>query len=210
MDYNKYMAFTGGMPIEVSQKVRSYLELINFSYKQNICAGQWGKYIYISCPYNGSNTNNLTLEFDTENGTWYPWDIGFVNFVNIGENLIGITTGGVVKQLNYGTADDSTAVTWSHETGGYDVTPLRNKKTVGDFHCLVYCPSGSTMKLSYSDTLTGAFTSLYDFSTSSDEQTVKIRVPITALQSNHLYRLKISGTGPGRFHMLDPDIRIIA
>jgi hypothetical protein len=81
MDYRKYMAFTGSMPYEISQKVRGYLELINYTYKANICAGQWGKYIYLSIPYGlAQTTNNLTLEYDTENDTWYPWDIGFVNF----------------------------------------------------------------------------------------------------------------------------------
>jgi len=210
MDYKKFMAFTGGMPADISQKARGYLELINYTYKANICAGQWGKYIYISFPYGlAQTTNNLTLEYDTENNTWYPWDIGFVNFFNIGEDLFGVTTAGVVLKLNQGTADDATAITWSHRTGAYDTTPLRNKKTAGWFHCLVNVPTGSTMKLSYSNTLTGSFTSLYDFEVSADEQTVKVRVPTNVLQHNNLYRLQISGTGPGKFHMLDPDIRII-
>lgn len=210
MDYRRYMAFTGSMPFDVSQKAKKYLELINYTYKANICAGQWGKYIYISFPYGlAQTTNNLTLEYDTENGTWYPWNIGIVNFFNIGEDLFGLTSGGVVKKLNQGTADDATAITWSHETGAYDTTPIRNKKTAGIFHCLVNCPVGSTMNLSYSTTLNGAFTSLYDFTPNADEQIVKIRIPTNILQQVNIYRLKISGVGTGKFHMLDPDIRII-
>jgi hypothetical protein len=211
MDYNKFMAFTGGMPFDVSQRARNYLENVNFAYKQNICAGQWGKYIYISMPWNGSTTNNLTLEFDTENNTWYPWDVGFVNFVNIGDDLIGITTGGVVKQLNYGTVDDATAIAWEHITGAYDVSPVRNLKTMAKLNCVAYVPIGSTMNVSFSTSLTGSsFTSLYDFVPAVGEQNVQIRIPTNYLQHVNYYRLKISGTGHCRMYMIDPDIRIIA
>jgi hypothetical protein len=205
------MAFSGGMPYDVSQKARKYLENINYTYKQNICTGQRGKYIYISFPHGkAQTTNNLTLEYDTENQTWYPWDIGFVNFFNMGEDLFGVTTGGVIKKLHQGTADDSTAITWSHDTGALDSTPIKNRKTVANFWCLVECPIGSTMKISYSTSLAGNdFVSLYDFTPNALEQNVKVPVPTSILQHVPFYRLRISGTGSGTFYMLDTDIRII-
>ena len=210
MDYNKFMAFTGGMPFDISQKARNYLENINYTYKSNIVAGQWGKYIYLSFPHNGSNTNNITLEYDTENDTWYPWDIGFVNFYNIGDYLNGITTGGVIKQLNYGTADDSTAIVSVHTTGAYNIAPIRNKKTMAMLHCFAYVPIGSTMNIAYATDLTGTgFTSLYDFIPSASEQNVQIRLPVSALQHVSYYRLQISSSGPVRLYMIDPEIRII-
>ena len=128
----------------------------------------------------------------------------------MGEDLSGITTGGIIKKLNYGTADDSTAITWEHTTGALDATSIRNLKTLARLNCLAYVPIGSTMNIAYATDLTGTtFTSLYDFTPNASEQTVQIRIPATVLQHFNYYRLKISGTGPCKLHMVDPDIRII-
>jgi len=211
MDYNRLMGFTGGVPFEVGGLARGYFDLINYTYKQNVVAGKWGRYIYLSFPYNGSTTNNQTLEYDTTNGVkkWYPWDVGFVNFFNMGEDLYGITAGGVIKKLQQGTADDSTVITWSATTGVWESEPLMATKVISDFYVDVYLPVGSTLTLSYSTTIdSNDFTTLYTFTASASKQRVRVMVPTTALQDIDYYRLKWAGTGPCDIYAIEPDERI--
>ena len=209
LDYGKYKAFTGGMPLDISQKVKGYLENINYTYMANICAGQWGKYIYLSIPYGeAQTTNNLTLEYDTDLKVWHVWNIGFSGFYNIGEDLFGVTTGGVVKKMQQGTADDATAITWEHVFGVWDATPVRNRKVLSDIWCVVDLPVGSTLNISYSETVDGGFTSLYDFTANANEQNTRVQVPVSALYDLSWYRLKVSGVGPCTIHYLEPYVRV--
>ena len=210
LDYGKFMAFTGGTPFDVSQKATSYLDNINYTYKDLICAGQSGKYIYLSFTYGSrKKTNKLTLEYDTERKMWYQWNVGFTDFFNIGQDLYGITTGGIVYKLNQGTADDSTAITWSHTMGVNDWLPIKNLKHITDMYAIVDLPTNSTLTLSYSTTIDNDdFATLYTFSADSDEQNVRIRIPTTKLQRINWYRLKLSGTGPCKVHYLEVHGRV--
>lgn len=209
LDYGRFMAFTGGLPYDVSQKVIRYLENVNYTYKENICSGQWGKYIYISFPYLASTTNNMTLEYDTERGMWYPHDIGYTSFFTIGQDLYGVASDGVVRKMNQGLADDSTAITWSHSMGVSDQLPLKNLKYITDLYALVDLPIGSTLILSYSTSVdNNDFQTLYTFTANANEQNSRIRIPTTILQRINLYRLKLSGTGPCTIHYLEIHGRI--
>lgn len=210
LDYGKFMAFTGGLPFDISQKVKGYLENVNYTYKANICAGQWGKYIYLSVPYGaGQTTNNLTLEYDTDLKMWYPWDIGFSNFYTIGQDLYGITPAGVVKKLNQGTADDATAITWSHTSGVEDPTPLRNRKAISDMWAIVDLPVGSTLVISYSTTVDGNdFATLKTFTANANEQNTRIQIPTNILANIPWHRRKLSGTGPCSVHYLEVHGRV--
>jgi hypothetical protein len=205
LDYGKFVAFTGGLPIDVSQRVKSYLENINYTYKANICAGQRGKYIYLSIPYGaGQTTNNYTREYDTDLKKWYVWNIGFVNFFTIGQDLHGITTDGVVKKLNQGTADDSTAITWNFDFGVLNFAPLKDYKTISDIYCVADIPSGSSLVLKYSETVDNDdWTTLYTFSTDIDEQHVRVRIPLAELNAVRWHRLQFSGVGFSKVHFLE-------
>jgi hypothetical protein len=205
--YNKFMVYTGGFPIDISQKVKTYLEAINYTYKANIVAGQWGRYIYLSFPSGASTTNNLTLEYDTELKTWYPWNVGFSNFYNIGQDLYGITAAGVILKLNQGTADDTTAIVWSHTTGVWNAQPVKNRKTVSDIWAVIDLPVGSTLSVLYSTSTDNEdFVAMTDIPVASaNEQNVRMMIPTSALQHIDAYRLRFSGVGPCTIHFLEPD-----
>ena len=210
MDYNRIMAFTGGMPVEVGQKVKTYLDNINYTYKANIVANKWNKYAYWSIPYGtAQTTNNITLEYDTELKTFAVWNVGFAEFVNIGQDLYGITVAGVVRKLNQGTADDATAITWEWTSGVWDGTPIKQHKVLSDIWAVVDLPVSSTLNVSYSTDVDGtSFTSLYDFTANANEQNTRVQVPTTALQNVPWYRLKLSGTGPATIHYLETHGRV--
>lgn len=205
MDYNQIMAFTGGLPFEMSQKVRTYLQNINYTYKSGICSGKWGKYIYWSIPHGASATgNNLTLEYDTENKTWYVWNIGFTNFVNINDDLIGIDTSGHVCNLQTGTADAGTAITWEHTTGVWDAFPVKPHKADGEYNLIIDLPISSTLTLAYAEDVDGStFTTIKTFAASANEQNVRIKIPTNQLHNFNWKRLKFAGTGPCTIYCIE-------
>lgn len=209
LDYGKYMRYTGGRPDEMSQKVRKYLEAINTTYKTKCVAGKHGKYIYLSIPYGSATTNNLTLEYDTETGNWYPIDQGWVDFVNIGEYLYGITSAGVFHKINSGTTAAGSAILWSFITGIWNYGTVSQKKAISDYWLILDLPATSTLTLSYSTTMDGEdFVLLYTFTGTAAEQNTRVQVPTTALQNIDWYRLKFAGTGPCTIYPIEENLRV--
>ena len=212
MDYNKYKVFTGGFPVDVSQKVKVYLENINYTDKEKIVAGSQGKYIYLSIPYGSSaTTNNLTLEYDTELGNWYPINKGYINFVNIGEALYGVTVTGTIEQINSGTLDAGTPIAWSHTTGVLSPVPVRSNKTLSNIWLELDLPTGSTMAVGFAANTDGeTFTNIFNFTASADEQRARVQLPTNTLQNVERYRLRLSGTGPATVHFVEIEERLKA
>lgn len=212
LDYGKFKQFTTGLPIDISQKVKTYLEGIKISLKNLCCTGKDGKYIYLSIPYGSSaTTNNITLEYDTDYRTWYVHDKGFMDFVNIGEAFYGVDPDGVIWRINNGTTDQSTAIAWEHITGCWNEGSISQKKSVSDIWMIVDLPSGSTLTVSYSTSVDGNdFTTLKSVTASSSEQNVRVQIPSSQLQGFDWYRLKFSGEGPCTIHAIEPYFRIIS
>lgn len=209
LDYGKFKAYANARPEDVSQKVKAYLEGINLTHRAKCVSGKHGKYIYLSIPYGAATTNNLTLEYDTETGNWYPWNEGYVDFVNVGEALYGVTTAGKFYKLNSGITNAGAAIEWSAITGADNSQVLRQKKVVSDIYLLVDLPIGSTLTVSYSTSVDNDdFTVLKSIAAGTNEQTTRIHVPTTALQNIDYYRLKFAGTGPAVIHYVEPHIRV--
>jgi hypothetical protein len=210
MDYDRIMGYTGGVPKEVSQRVKTYVEGINWTYKDKICAGKFGKYIYWSIPYGTSaTTNNYTLQYDTDLRLWYVWNMGILDFTQVDENLYAVDTSGYIWKLNYGTDDGGTAITWEVTFGVWDSLPVRGLKVIGDIYAVLDLPTGSTLTVSYSTDWDGtSFTTLKTFTASVNEQNTRIQIPTSSLQGINWYRLKFSGTGPCTIFYLEPYMRV--
>jgi hypothetical protein len=208
MDYNKFQLFTGGFPVEVSQKVRKILEDINYTYKEKICSGSQGKYIYISIPYGNVTNNNLTLEFDTETGNWYLIDKGYLNFVNIGEELYGLATDGKIDKLNDGTTNRGTAISWYHETGIFNYALVSARNTLSEIWLEVYLPIGSTLAIYYKNDITTTFTKIQDITPNASVQKVHVVIPTNIMQNINRYQLKFQGTGICDIHFVELKERI--
>jgi hypothetical protein len=205
MDYGQYKLFTGGFPVDVSQKVKKYLEAINYTHKAKIVAGTQGRYIYLSIPYGASaTTNNITLEYDTETRNWYIIDKGYLNFVNIGEFLYGVRTNGVVDKMNTGTADGSTAIVWYHNTGILNAIPVKPNTTLANIYMECLVPAGSTLTVKYCETTDDAdFTTIKSITASADEQKARVQIPTSVLANSERYRLQFSGTGPCTIYFVE-------
>ena len=212
MDYYKIISYTGGIPVDVSEKVRGYLEDVNYTYKDKILMGSFREYIYVSIPY-GTNAigNNLTLQYDTKRKTWYVWNVGFVEFFKIAEDIYAVDSVGYIWKLNSGTDDGGTAITWSIEFGAWNSLPARPKKAISSIMAIVDLPTPSTMTAYYSESVDGDdWTSFYTFTASSDEQNTKMTIPVSKLQNIDWYRIKLAGTGPCTIHYLEPHLRVKA
>ena len=201
MDYGEFKVYTGGFPTNVSHKVKKYLEGIKYSLKEKIVSGVSGKYIYISIPYGSSATdNNLTLEFDVDMQLWYPISKGYVNFFNIGQDLYGVVANGGIEKMNTGNHTG----TWYHETGIITPTPVRPNKTLSDMWLEIELPTGSTMKVGYTETVDGGtFTDIANFTAKTGNQKTRVKIPTNVLANKERYRLKFSGEGTAKIHFLE-------
>jgi len=209
-DIGKLMAFTGGLPKDISQKVSYYFNNINQTHRSKICVAGHGNYIYVSMPEASYTSNTITLVYNKELGTWHTWNIGIYDFVKVQEALYGLGVNGVIYKFNTGTADGATAITWSYITGAWFEGAVRQQKVISDLYALVDLPTGSTLKIEYATTVAGtSWTTLFDFTASAtDYQRQRVQIPTTALQCINWYRLKLSGSGPCTIYYIEPQIRI--
>ncbi len=214
LDFGAYKVYTGGKPIEMSQKIKTYLDDINLTYKSKCVAGKQGKYIYLSIPYGSSATeNNLTLEYDTELDVWHPHSVGYSDFVTIGEHLYGTDSAEIIWEVNSGTDDgngteEGTPIAWSHITGAWN-NGTSKRKVISELYMTLDLPIGSTFLIHYSTTVDADdFTLLYTATPSATEQNLRVQIPTSILQNIDWYRLKFSGTGPFELFFLEEHSRV--
>jgi hypothetical protein len=210
LDGSEFKAYSGGMPVVISQKVQYYLKGIPSAYKYKCCCGKLGKYIYLSIPYGASATEcNLLLEYDTELQQWYPHSGNFVDFITIGEKLYGLDSTGKIWDMDNGTTDAGTAITWYKESGAYVRQSLRFKKSLQELHILFDQPVGSTFTISTSSTVDAAdFTLRQTFTASASEQNIKANIDPFVLGNVDFYRLRLAGTGPVTVHAIEQYYRL--
>lgn len=205
MDYGCIKAYAGSKPVKVSYAVSSFLDGINLAYKSKICAGKNGKYLYWAIPY-ASTENNIVLEYDTEFKIWNVHNLAISQFTTIGETCYGISPTGVIYNMESGTTDNGTAITWYYTTGALNKNNLRTK-TLGSIPVVFDLPIGSSMTLLVSKTVDGDdFEIVHTFTPSATEQ--RIDVYTDKIEGAEWYRLKFSGTGPSTVYYIGDDLRL--
>lgn len=208
LDFGAYKVYTGGRPSEMSQKVKTYLDGINLTYKSKCVAGKYGKYIYLSIPYGSVTENNLTLEYDTELDVWHPYSVGYSQFTTIGEHLYGIDSTGVIWDVNSGTDDEGTAIEWSRITGAWN-NGTSKRKVISELYMTIDLPVDSTFSIYYSTTVDDDdFVLLYTATPNASEQNTRIQIPTSILQNIDWYRLRFSGTGPCTIFNMEEHSRV--
>lgn len=210
LDEGEFKAYTGGIPVTISQKVQKYLKGIPTSYKTKCCCGKLGKYLYLSIPYGSAATEcNLLLEYDTELKQWYPQTGSFVDFVTIGEKLYGLDASGQIWDMENGTDDAGTAITWYKESGAYIKQSLRQRKNLQNIYALFDQPTSSTFTIATSATVDADdFAIRKTYVASSTEQNQKAVLDANILGYVDWYRLKLVGTGPVTVHAIEQYYRL--
>ena len=208
LDYGQYKKYVTGDAVDISQKVKYWLENINLTYKAKCVAGADKRYIYLSIPFGSTATaNNITLVYDTKLENWDIWNEGYSNFINIGESVYGISPTGTLYKLNDGLTNAGTAISWYHVTGmmfkGF------NKQSLSSIPVLVNMPVGSTFKVAYNTNInTPSFTDIYTFTASANVQSKIVNIPTNVLNDIDYYQLKFYGTGQVDIYYIGLDDRI--
>lgn len=206
--WNKALyGYAGGMPGKVSDKAKDYFDAIPAAYRNIVCMGKHEKYLYISIPYGAVTANNLTLEYDTEMDIWNVHNAGYVAFVNIAGDLIGIDNDGQTWTINSGTDDAGTAITWEWVSGWIDFGVISKNKTISKHFYSLYLPEGSTLSAYYS--LDGTnFNRLNTFVADADTTITYIEIPLDILSNVSRFKIKYSGTGQCDIEQIDEYFRI--
>jgi hypothetical protein len=205
MDYGWVKAFTGSTPTRVSHAVKTFIDGINLTYKEKVCAGKNGKYLYWAIPY-GATENNIVLELDTDLNIWNVHSLAISQFVTIGEKCYGISPTGTIYDMENGLTDNGTAIAWYHTTGALNRNNLKTK-TIGSIPIVFDLPVGSTMTLSVSKTVdSNDFVLVHTFTASASEQ--RVDVYLDEIANCEWYRLKFAGTGPATIFYIGDDLRL--
>jgi hypothetical protein len=206
MDYGWVKAYTGSMPAKISYAVKTFIDGIALTYKEKICAGKNGKYLYWAIPYGAVTENNLVLEYDTDFKVWNVHSLAISQFTTIGETCYGVSPTGVIYDMESGTTDNGTAITWYHTTGALNKNNLKTK-TLGSIPVVLDLPVGSTMTLSISKTIDGNdFVLVHTFTASAVEQ--RVDVYTDEIECAEWYRLKFAGSGPATVYYIGDDLRL--
>lgn len=204
LDENEFKAYQGSYPVVISQKVHEYLDAIPAAYKYKACCGKLGKYLYLSIPSGAVTENNLLLEYDTELKQWYPQTGSFVDFTTIGDKLYGVDAAGKLWDMDNGTTDDGTAISWYKESGAYVKRSLRLRKNLQNVYVLFDQPIGSTFTLGTSITVdTSDFQVRKTFTANAKEQNNRTVIDASILGYVDFYRLKLAGVGPCTIHAIE-------
>lgn len=202
LDYDGFYRYAGGKPQRISDKVKTYIDDINLTYKTKCCAGKSGRKIYLSIPYGTATENNLLLMYDTELEKWYPQTGDIVDFVNIGELLYGIDSSGQIWNMESGTLNGD----WSFVSGAREKQITRDKKTLTEIWVNFYLPQGSKMRFSTSTSVDkDDFVEQKSFYPSDDKQ-IK-RVLINMDESNS-YRIKFDGENECTIYSIEEIFRV--
>jgi len=204
LDENEFKAYNGSYPVVISQKVHEYLDAIPAAYKYKACCGKLGKYLYLSIPHGAVTENNLLLEYDTELKQWYPQTGSFVDFTTIGDKLYGVDAAGKLWDMDNGTTDDGTAITWYKESGAYVKRSLRLRKNLQNVYVLFDQPIGSTFTLGTSVTVDASdFQVRKTFTANAKEQNNRTVIDASILGYVDYFRLRLAGIGPVTIHAIE-------
>lgn len=206
MDYGEIKSYSGSKPIVISHAVKKFLDRINLTYKDKICAGKNGKYLYWAIPYGTATSNNLVLEYDTELKLWNVHTWAIAQFVTIGEKFYGVSTTGTIYDMDSGVTDGGTAIQWYWVSGALNKNTLR-LKTLGSIPIVYDLPVGSTMELWVSKSVdVDDFVKVHTFVASVNEQRADIYTDM--IENVNWFRLKFAGAGPATVYYIGEDIRL--
>jgi hypothetical protein len=212
LDYTGVYQYTGGLPRKVSDKVKKFIDGINWAYAYLCAAGVKDNKYFLSIPYK-SNELNKILVYDTSNDSWTIQSGNFNHFVNIQDVLYGMETTtyriwNMESTLQVG-QDNSTDISWEFVTKAYN-DGGSGKKTLSDIHMVAEGSSGATIKVDYSTNVNSTdVRALYPSTYASTEiSSTKLDIPTTDLQNVNWYKLQFSGTRQVKVHSVEKKFRL--
>ncbi|MBW2003000.1 MAG: hypothetical protein JRI72_00085 [Deltaproteobacteria bacterium] len=213
LDYTGIYLYTGGLPRKVSDKVKKYIDGINWAYVNLCAAGVKDNKYFLSIPYNSTELNRI-LVYDTYAETWTVQSGNFNHYINIQDVLYGMETTtyrvwNMESTLQTG-QDNSTDISWEFVTKAYNDRTISGKKTLSDMYMITEGSSGATIKIDYSTNINSTnVNALYPSTNVSTEiSSTQLNIPTTDLQNINWYKLQFSGTRHVKIHSIEKKFRV--
>lgn len=191
-----YQYAGGSLPKKISHKVQTFIDGITD--RSKAVAGVYDSKYYLSIPYE-STDNNITLEFDTETGTWNVWDIGNVTgFENFNHDLYFASDS--IYKLE-GETDNGNALTWNWITKPFSSGSLNARNVWFKLWLVVDCPTGSTMDIFVSADEKD-WVNVKTISEDVNLQSQTVLLPVSQFANSRSIQVKIQGSGQGKVYEL--------
>lgn len=194
--------YGGGKPRKVlPNKAALWFRNVQLNSLSQCCIGSYGDSLFISVPSTGYGELGITfiLEYNTKLNQWYPHEIGtdgrMLQFVTVKDKLYSMSkAGNKVWTMFQGDSN----MYWYANTKFFRL--LTQKLTIERIDVVIDLPSGSTMNLGYTSTLSlfPSYTTLYTFTASSSQQMVSI--PLKSLQNLDWVSFQFIGYGPFKIY----------
>lgn len=206
-------AYAGGsLPTVISDKVKKYLDRVNWDYIDVAVSGASDKYYCLALPIDGSTTNNIMLVYDTQLNIWNIASGNITGLFEFKFYSYCVTSNNKILTMDNAefVGDDNVLISWYGISKPFNFDNLGEKKSWQELSVIVDLPSGSTMDVSLSTEAEGDnFTLLQSISTDTLIKQDTIIVPLTIAQNANYVRLKLSGTGTVTVHKLEIKQRVI-
>ncbi|MCM3746520.1 hypothetical protein M3223_04045 [Paenibacillus pasadenensis] len=145
-------AHQGGKPSPVGEKVRGWLNKINWNAIDKACAFTDGLKYYLCIPTGGSSEPDVRLVYDPRVNIWreantnenYRRGWQFAGKVYAGD------AAGQVWTVNNGETDNGGSITWGLTTGVFDEGYPEAEKQYKELHLQGVFPTGSSVSVEYS------------------------------------------------------------
>lgn len=206
LDDNGVYEYGGGVrpSRKFSLPVQKYIEGINPAQKSRCCVGTDGQKLYVSIPYQGSTTNNVTLVYDPQFSVWNVWGTITPDFYEMMGNTLhhADSIGRVGKQG--GVQDFGSPVSWrwvSKPFGGDSRSQLLRWYRLW---CVTNIAAGNTGTVSLSPSASGGsdWTAVQFIPTGSVAKSTKTMIPVASIAQATWIRVKVEGSGPATLYEL--------
>lgn len=181
-----------------SKPIQNLINRINPSHKAKCCAGNNGKFVYLSIPLDSATDPDTIIEYNTEFGTFSVWkDFAALNMGTMAGTLYIGGTEGQIRVLGGSTSDNGSAISWYVISKPFTGVSLSQRLMWKTAWTTANVATGSTMSASLSKSSSGNsdFTSVATLAANNALEGTRIPVPTTTVAYANWIRYKLSGTG---------------
>lgn len=204
--------FTGGQPTPIGQSIRGYLDSINTAYYAKCWAATDGQRYYLGLVTEANTEPDTLLVYDTKYRVWRvrSKSIGGKQWAaTLGVNWYTGDSSGNSFQMNTGTTENGSAVSWAYTSKLFDEGIQEAEKEYWEMHLQTYLPTSSTMTLAIStDDRSTSFTTIDTLTNSTSAQNTNHIVPLDTVPITNWLRYKLSGTGPATIYSAERYFRV--
>lgn len=187
---------------DFSLPVQEIVDRVNTKAWGEAVAGTDGERYYISLPIDGSNTPNITLEFDPRFQTWNIWDYGFTPsfYARIEDRIfVGAVESRVVEMG--GTTNGGSHIPYSIETKPFTYGSLAANNRLFRLWVVADVPIGATLNIFISNSKDKEDWDLVKTLTASTSLvSEQILIPVDKSFHENYVRIKLEGQGPVTIH----------